>query len=144
MPNARLQVLRRCWRICPATRIGWLANSRLVALDERGVTFNWKDYRAKGATRYKTMTLSTGEFMRRFLLHVLPGGFHRIRHYGLIANGGRSDNLAKARELLHVAPVSQQDAAVSAEPLQPTFVVRPAGRTYFEVKVLYSPDKGKS
>jgi hypothetical protein len=58
-----------------------IANSRLIAFDERGVTFHWKDYREKGRTRYKTMTLATGEFMRRFLLHVLPRGFHRIRHY---------------------------------------------------------------
>ena len=62
---------------------------RLLALDERGVTFRWKDYRAKGRTRHKTMTLGADEFMRRFLLHVLPGGFHRIRHYGLLANAGR-------------------------------------------------------
>ena len=81
-----------------------ISNRRLIALDERGVTFRWKDYRAKGRTRYKTMTLSADEFMRRFLLHVLPGGFHRIRHYGLIANAERKDNLAKARELLHAAP----------------------------------------
>ena len=66
-----------------------ISNQRLVALDERGVTFRWKDYRAKGKTRYKTMTLSADEFMRRFLLHVLPSGFHRIRHYGLLANAGR-------------------------------------------------------
>jgi hypothetical protein len=66
-----------------------ISNSRLLALNERGVTFRWKDYRAKGHTRYKTMTLSPEEFMRRFLLHVLPGGFHRIRHYGLLSNGGR-------------------------------------------------------
>jgi hypothetical protein len=63
-----------------------ISNRRLVAMDERGVTFRWKDYRAKGRTRHKTMTLSADEFMRRFLLHVLPSGFHRIRHYGLIAN----------------------------------------------------------
>ena len=75
-----------------------IANSRLIALDERGVTFSWKDYRAKGKTRHKTMTLSPDEFMRRFLLHVLPGGFHRIRHYGLIANAGRTrESCAGAR-----------------------------------------------
>jgi hypothetical protein len=68
-----------------------IANSRLIALDERGVTFKWKDYRAKERARHKTMTLAPDEFMRRFLLHVLPSGFHRIRHYGL---------LARARELL--------------------------------------------
>jgi len=77
-----------------------IANSRLMTLDEQGVTFKWKDYRAKGRCRYKTMTLATDEFMRRFLLHVLPSGFHRIRHYGLIANTARKDNLARARELL--------------------------------------------
>ena len=64
-----------------------ISNSRLLAMDEHGVTFRWKDYRAKGKTRHKTMTLGAEEFMRRFLLHVLPGGFHRIRHYGLLANG---------------------------------------------------------
>jgi hypothetical protein len=77
-----------------------IANSRLITLDEQGVTFKWKDYRAKERYRHKTMTLAADEFMRRFLLHVLPSGFHRIRHYGLIANTARKDNLARARELL--------------------------------------------
>jgi predicted RNA-binding Zn-ribbon protein involved in translation (DUF1610 family) len=77
-----------------------IANSRLMALDEHGVTFKWKNYRAKERYRHKTMTLSVDEFIRRFLLHVLPAGFHRIRHYGLIANTARKDNLARARELL--------------------------------------------
>jgi len=77
-----------------------ISNSRLIALDERGVTFRCKDYRCKGRVRYKTMTLSVEEFMRRFLLHVLPRGFHRIRHYGLLANTTSKDNLAQARELL--------------------------------------------
>jgi hypothetical protein len=77
-----------------------IANSRLIAMDEQGVTFKWKDYRAKERVRHKTMTLTPDEFMRRFLLHVLPSGFHRIRHYGLIANTTRKDNLARARELL--------------------------------------------
>ena len=79
-----------------------ISNSRLLAMDERGVTFRWKDYRVKdgatvgasGKTRHKTMTLGADEFMRRFLLHVLPGGFHRIRHYGLLANGTRKASLA--------------------------------------------------
>ena len=88
-----------------------IPNSRLLAMDEHGVTFRWKDYRAKGKKRYKLMTLSPEEFMRRFLLHVLPGGFHRIRHYGLLANGNRKTNLALARELLHVVPA--QAALVS-------------------------------
>ena len=66
-----------------------IANSRLIRFDDHGVTFTWKDYRAKGRDRYKVMTLATPEFIRRFLLHVLPHGFHRIRHYGLFANGAR-------------------------------------------------------
>jgi Putative transposase len=83
-----------------------ISNSRLIAMDEQGVTFRWKDYRAKGKKGYRPMTLPPEEFMRRFLLHVLPGGFHRIRHYGLLANGARKINLALARELLHV-PTAQ-------------------------------------
>jgi hypothetical protein len=79
-----------------------IANRRLIALDDNGVTFAWKDYRAKGRDQAKVMTLAPHEFMRRFLSHVLPSGFHRIRHYGLFANGGRAENLARARELLAV------------------------------------------
>ena len=81
-----------------------IANSRLVACDDAGVTFTYKDYRADGPARYKVMTLAAGEFIRRFLSHVLPGGFHRIRHYGLFASGTRSDNIARARELLALPP----------------------------------------
>ncbi len=79
-----------------------IANSRLVVFDDQGVTFKWKDYRAKARDRQKVMTLTPGEFIRRFLIHVLPSRFHRIRHYGLFANGARADNLARARELLNV------------------------------------------
>ena len=85
-----------------------IANSRLLACDERGVTFKWKDYRAPERYRYKTMTLTHDEFIRRFLIHVLPSGFHRIRYYGLFANGTRAKNLAQARERLDV--VSTQDS----------------------------------
>ena len=77
-----------------------IANSRLTALDERGVTFRYKDYRRDGQARYRTMTLSADEFIRRFLLHVLPKGFHRIRHYGLLASAGCKANIARARELI--------------------------------------------
>jgi Putative transposase/Transposase zinc-binding domain len=80
-----------------------IANSRLIALDDAGVTFKWKDYRADGRARSKTMTLAPPEFIRRFLLHVLPTGFHRIRHYGLYANGQRRDMIARARQLLDAA-----------------------------------------
>jgi len=82
-----------------------IANSRLIRVDAQGVTFQFKDYRAKGRCRYKPMTLPVEEFMRRFLLHVLPHGFHRIRHYGLLANATRIEKLARARELL-AAPLS--------------------------------------
>ena len=101
-----------------------ISNSRLLALDERGVTFRWKDYRAKGSTRYQTMTLDPHEFMRRFLLHVLPSGFHRIRHYGLIANAARRELLARARTLLRVVPttIEAQPPDAPAVNLQPTFV----------------------
>jgi hypothetical protein len=98
-----------------------IANSRLLALDENGVTFKWKDYREKGRTRQKTMTLDTGEFIRRFLIHVLPKGFHRIRHYGWMANTTRVESLAQARELLHVEPVaaSGDELPESSAPTSP-------------------------
>ena len=85
-----------------------ISNRRLVAFDEQDVTFKYKDYRADGRARYKRMTLATDEFIRRFLIHVLPHGFHRIRHYGLFANGNRAANVARARELLAVPSRPQQ------------------------------------
>ena len=81
-----------------------ISNRRLISADDKGVAFRWKDYRIDGPERWKTMTLSPHEFIRRFLLHVLPKGFHRIRHYGLFANGHRAANIARARELLGAAP----------------------------------------
>jgi Putative transposase/Transposase zinc-binding domain len=81
-----------------------ISNRRLIAADESGVTFKWKDYRIQGPTRYKTMTLPTHEFIRRFLMHVLPKGVHRIRHYGLFANANRAANIARARDLLAAPP----------------------------------------
>ena len=108
-----------------------ISNSRLVASDDRGVTFRWKDYRAHGSTRHKTMTLMTDEFMRRFLLHVLPAGFHRIRHYGLLANANRKTHIPTVRELLHQpAPPPTADAATAdgaTRALRPTFVCRHCG-----------------
>jgi Putative transposase/Transposase zinc-binding domain len=77
-----------------------ISSRRLVALDPDGVTFRYKDYRRNGQERYRTMTLAPGEFIRRFLLHVLPKGFHRIRHYGLLASAARQANIARARALL--------------------------------------------
>ena len=88
-----------------------ISNRRLLSADENGVTFKYKDYRIEGPGRYKTMTLATDEFIRRFLIHVLPKGFHRIRHYGLLASGNRADNIARARELLAVpSPQRTRDA----------------------------------
>ena len=87
-----------------------IANRRLISHDETGVTFRYKDYRREGADRQRTMTLAVDEFIRRFLQHVLPKGFHRIRHYGLLASAGRKANLAKARELLAVpAPSATEE-----------------------------------
>jgi len=80
-----------------------ISNRRLIALDENGVTFNYKDYRGDGRARYKVMTLATSEFIRRFLSHVLPKGFHRIRYYGLLAKSSCAENLARARQLLAVS-----------------------------------------
>jgi predicted Zn-ribbon and HTH transcriptional regulator len=93
-----------------------ISNSRLIRLDHNGVTFRWKDYRLKGSARYTPMTLPAQEFIRRFLLHVLPKGFHRIRHYGLLANGKRATNLARARALL--AGPGHHQAADTASPDQ--------------------------
>ncbi len=105
-----------------------ISNSRLIALDHAGVTFRWKDYRIEGRDRYKLMTLATGEFIRRFLIHVLPKGFHRIRHYGLLAKASCADNIARARELLAVAKPQADDAAddQSTEPPHPRILVRAA------------------
>jgi hypothetical protein len=116
-----------------------IANSRILAMDEHGVTFRWKDYRAKGKTRHKTMTLTTDEFIRRFLLHVLPSGFHRIRHYGLLANAGRRDHLAQVRELLKVAPTQEPKyvmADVPEKEVQPTFVCPACGAAMIIVEIL--------
>jgi hypothetical protein len=85
-----------------------IASTRLVSLDKHGVTFRYKDYRRNGQARYGTMTLSADEFIRRFLLHVLPKGFHRIRHYGLLASASCKANIARARQLMD-APMPTVD-----------------------------------
>lgn len=112
-----------------------ISNRRLVAMNDDGVFFRWKDYRAKGRTRHKTMTLAAAEFMRRFLLHVLPGGFHRIRHYGLLANAGRRENLAKVRALLDVPQPAPADDETTVPPA-PTFVCRCCGATMRVVEIV--------
>jgi hypothetical protein len=120
------ETLRPAWpsdQPCVRTQI-ILANSRLIACRQDGVTFRNKDYRADGRARYKQMTLATDEFIRRFLIHVLPKGFHRIRHYGLFATPSCTDNIARARELLAV-PMPQDhnadaDAVNPNEPATPS------------------------
>jgi hypothetical protein len=100
-----------------------IANSRLLGFDGRAVTFRWKDDRAKGRTRQKVMTLTAEEFMRRFLLHVLPSGLHPIRHFGLLANARRRVNLAQARAGLDVPaePLSMLEPEASHSPGAPTW-----------------------
>ena len=96
-----------------------ISNSRLIAAGANGVTFKYKDYRVEGPERHKVMTLAPHEFIRRFLLHVLPKGFHRIRHYGLLANGGGAENIAKARALLAVSPAAEANGAGTAQNAEP-------------------------
>ncbi len=113
-----------------------IANSRIISLNEQGVTFKYKDYRNKGRYQPKTMTLSTDEFIRRFLIHVLPSGFHRIRHYGLLANAKRIDNLTHARELLAM-PVSDatDDVQDNDEPPS-TYICRSCGAPMVIIETL--------
>jgi hypothetical protein len=92
-----------------------ISNRRLIGFDETGVTFRYKDYRRDAPERQQVMTLSADEFIRRFLLHVLPRGFHRIRHYGLLAGANRKDNLAQARRLLAVPPPADDAPEETAE-----------------------------
>jgi hypothetical protein len=98
-----------------------ISNGRLIAFDKASVTFRYKDYRRSGPQRQQVMTLDTHEFMRRFLLHVLPHGFHRIRHYGLFASATRKANIARVRKLLAVstptpAPVETEEPPAQLPP----------------------------
>jgi hypothetical protein len=89
-----------------------ISNRRLISTDQNGVTFKYKDYRLDGSARYKSMMLTTDEFIRRFLMHVLPKGLHRIRHYGLLAKANCAANIARARQLL-AAPLSAKESQPS-------------------------------
>ena len=103
-----------------------ISNRRLIAADATTVTFKYKDYRIEGPERYSAMTLATPEFIRRFLMHVLPKGFHRIRHYGFLANGNRATNVAKARELLAVPkPIEAPADPTAVESNEPPMLARP-------------------
>ena len=100
-----------------------ISNSRLIRLADKGVTFKWKDYRIQGRDRFKTMTLDAAEFIRRFLLHVLPSGFHRIRHYGLFAGTFRARNIERVRQALAAPEArperSRAEAGGEAEDVAP-------------------------
>jgi hypothetical protein len=97
-----------------------ISNRRLVSADENGVAFKYKDYRLDGPARYKTMTLATDEFIRRFLIHVLPKGFHRIRYYGFLTSQRRAKNIAHIRELVAVPLIPIDDIkALNAKPEEP-------------------------
>ena len=114
-----------------------ISNSRLVAYDDKVITFKWKDYRLKGSKRYTTMTLALDEFLRRFLMHVLPQGFHRIRHFGLFANHQRRRRLQQVRDLLGeivANDASAEQGEASCKP--PTFVCRTCGVALVILQVL--------
>ena len=96
-----------------------ISNRRLLAFDDAGVTFRYKDYRCDGGQRQRVITLATDEFIRRFLRHVLPRGFHRIRHYGLLAASARKVSLARARDLLAVAPPPEDDPPEEPHDVRP-------------------------
>ena len=121
-----------------------IANSRLISCDDNGVTFKWKDYRDKGRTRQKVMTLATHEFIRRFLIHVLPQGFHRIRHYGLFANARRAGNLVRMRELLGVAPQpAEPDANDAANDNEPQLLDHPCPRCGGRMIIIETFERGE-
>jgi len=118
-----------------------ISNRRLVTFDESGVTFRYKDYRAKEHGRWKSMTLHPDEFIRRFLQHVLPKGFHRIRHYGLFANATRNDNLKQAKALLPAnepALITSQaeNADASSDKVRCPFTCRQCGAPMIVVEIL--------
>ncbi len=113
-----------------------ISNSRLIACDEQGVTFKWKDYRAKPSQRNKTMCLAIDEFIRRFLMHVLPTGFHRIRHYGLFANHMRANNLQHIRTLLSVIDHAEDDSEAVDSTASPTYVCPACGAPMIIIEIL--------
>ena len=103
-----------------------ISNHRLISADAETIAFRWKDYRIKGNDRQKVMRLATGEFIRRFLIHVLPDGFHRIRHYGFIASANRKTNIARIRLVLGVTSKPASDQVRSdAEHIQPLTLREP-------------------
>ncbi len=129
------------WRIYPDTPIGSPSPTPVSWLWMiGGVSFRWKDYRQHGRTRYKTMTLDAVEFMRRFLLHVLPSGFHRIRHYGMLANGNRRRDIATVRALLQsprpMPAADPNNGGAHHDSPKPTFVCRHCGAPMLVIETL--------
>jgi hypothetical protein len=115
-----------------------IANSRLMKFDGSCVTFKYKDYRSKGRYRQKVMPLSADEFIRRFLMHILPSGFHRIRHYGVFANRQRADNLSKVRKLLDANEPTTTNANVEAGSDEPvsTYICRTCSGPMIVIEIL--------
>ena len=104
------------------------------------MTFRWKDYRLNDDERYKTMSLDTPEFIRRFLIHVLPKGLHRIRHYGMFVNGQRRENLKKARTLLNVEPTLDTRDDAGDDDTPPPWLACPAcGHTMRVIEFFLPP-----
>jgi len=121
-----------------------ISNSRLVAYDGNTVTFKWKDYRRKGRQRQTTMTLAADEFLRRFLMHVLPLGFHRIRHFGLFANHQRRRRLQQVRDLLGEATTNNVSAEPDTSCKPPAFICRTCGVTLVILEVLARPQHARA
>jgi hypothetical protein len=117
-----------------------ISNQRLTAYDGDIVTFKYKDYRRKGRERYTTIQLQVDEFLRRFLMHVLPLGFHRIRHFGLFANHQRRKRLQHIRQQLDMQPTN---TTVNSPPKPPTFVCRTCGVALIILQVLDRPQRAR-
>lgn len=115
-----------------------IANSRLIHADKNTVTFKWKDYRIEGEKRHKQMMLKTNEFIRRFLIHVLPSGFHRIRHYGMLSNKARAEAIALARKHLHVVAEPKEETA-QPELETSVYACRLCGEPMIIIEVLSRP-----
>ena len=122
-----------------------ISNSRLLACDGAGVAFKYKDYRVDGHARQKVMRLATDEFIRRFLIHVLPTGFHRIRHYGLFASGVRAHNIAHARELLAAPIPREQDTRPNdGDQPEPRVLAYPCPRCGGRMIVIETFERGRA
>ena len=123
-----------------------ISNSRIIDYDQHTVTFKWKDYRVKGKRRFKTMTLSVDEFIRRFLMHVLPARFHRIRHFGLLANHQRKQNIQQIRQGLGenetTEAVQETSLTQEQESKPPAFVCRTCGTALIIIEILGQAPRG--